>query len=165
MKATEAIRTALGSTQQVLSWYLGDLSDADLLVRPVPGANHIAWQLGHLIVAERAMVSENLPGTPFPDLPPGFAEQHGKDTAAQDPPRGFATREVYLDLFNRVRQATLDAVGRLSDADLDRPTAGGMARFAPTLGAFLLLIVSNHTLMHGGQFTVVRRKLGKPVLF
>ena len=49
-------------------------------------------------------------------------------------------------------------------AGLDRPTTGRMAKFAPTVGAMLLL-VSNHTLMHGGQFTVVRRKLGKPVLF
>ena len=38
-----------------------------------------------------------------------------------------------------------------------------MAPFAPTLGAFLMLI-SNHTLMHAGQFTVIRRKLGKAVL-
>ena len=39
-----------------------------------------------------------------------------------------------------------------------------MAQFAPTLGS-LFLLVSNHALMHGGQFSVVRRKLGKPVLF
>jgi hypothetical protein len=39
-----------------------------------------------------------------------------------------------------------------------------MAPFAPTLGA-LFVLVANHALMHGGQFSVVRRKLGKPVLF
>jgi len=37
-------------------------------------------------------------------------------------------------------------------------------KFAPKL-VNLLLLVSNHTTMHAGQFTVVRRKLGKPVLF
>jgi hypothetical protein len=52
----------------------------------------------------------------------------------------------------------------MPDADLDKPTQGNMAQFAPTLGA-LLLLQSNHTLMHAGQFTVLRRKLGKPVLF
>ncbi len=39
-----------------------------------------------------------------------------------------------------------------------------MARFAPTVG-HLLLMLSNHDLMHAGQFSVLRRKLGKPVLF
>ena len=36
--------------------------------------------------------------------------------------------------------------------------------FAPTLGAMLLLN-ANHVMMHAGQFSVVRRKLGKPILF
>jgi hypothetical protein len=26
-------------------------------------------------------------------------------------------------------------------------------------------LASNHTLMHAGQFSVIRRRLGKPVLF
>jgi hypothetical protein len=42
MKASDAIVTALSGTQQLLNMYLDDLSDADLLVRPAPGANHIA---------------------------------------------------------------------------------------------------------------------------
>ena len=164
MQGTEAVRAALASTKDIVNWYLSDLSDADLLVRPAPGANHIAWQMGHLIYAERGMISGELPGTPYPELPAGYTEKHGKDTAAQDPPRGFATKAQYLDLFNKVRQTTLDAVAKLSDADLDKPTTGQMARFAPKLGN-LFILQANHTLMHGGQFSVVRRKLGKPVLF
>jgi hypothetical protein len=164
MQGTEVVREALASTKDILNWYLGDLSDADLLVRPAPGANHIAWQMGHLIHAERGMIAAELPGTPYPELPAGFLEQHGKDTAAQDPPKGFGTKDEYLSLFNKVRQTTIDALNKLSDADLDKPTTGRMAKFAPKLGR-LFLLQANHTLMHGGQFSVVRRKLGKPVLF
>jgi len=29
----------------------------------------------------------------------------------------------------------------------------------------LLILTANHTLMHGGQFTVTRRALNKPVVF
>ena len=54
------------------------------------------------------------------------------------------------------------AVGKLSDADLDKPTSGPAN--INTVGG-LLNLISNHTMMHGGQFSVVRRKLGKPVLF
>ncbi len=164
MKASQVIETALNGTQFLNNQYLGDLSDSDLLVRPAPGANHIAWQLGHVIASEIGMVRSQLPNAAYPELPAGFAEQHGKETAAQDPPKGFLSKQKYVDLFNRVREATKATVGKLSDADLDRPTTGNMAQFAPTLGAFLVL-VSNHTLMHSGQFSVVRRKLGKPVLF
>jgi hypothetical protein len=163
MQARDAIRTALTSTQNLLTWYISDLSDADLLIRPAPSANHIAWQLGHLINSER-QIGQQIPGVAYPELPAGFAEQHDKAICAQEPPKGFGTKAQYLELFSKVRGATLEALGRMSDADLDRPTQGRMAEFAPTLGA-LLLLQSNHTLMHTGQFTVVRRKLGKPVLF
>jgi hypothetical protein len=163
MNAKEAIKIALTSTKDMLGWYLGDLSDADLLVRPVPTANHIAWQMGHLINSESHLLGE-LPGAAYPTLPAGWDKQHSKDTAGMDPPKGFATKSEYLTQFNKAREVTLATLAKMSDADLDKPTQGKMAKFAPTLGS-LILLQSNHTLMHAGQFTVVRRKLGKPLLF
>jgi hypothetical protein len=164
MKGTDVIKAALADTQRQLGRYLADLSDADLLVRPVPGANHIAWQLGHLIGAEGYILADNLPGAAYPALPAGFAERHTKEMSHGDMTDGWLRKEEYLALFNKVRAATIAAVDKLSDADLDRPTSGKMAKYMPTLGA-LLLLASNHVLMHAGQFTTVRRKLGKPVLF
>jgi uncharacterized damage-inducible protein DinB len=81
-----------------------------------------------------------------------------------DKPGDFRTKAEYIDLSKKIRAATLAAIDKLSDADLDRACTGRMAQFAAKL-ANLLLLVSNHTMMHTGQFTVVRRKLGKPVLF
>ena len=85
-------------------------------------------------------------------------------TAAVDPPKGFLTKAEYLGLFNRVRETTLAALEQMAETDLDKASVGQMAKFAPTL-AEMLLLQANHTMMHAGQFTVVRRKLGKPVLF
>jgi hypothetical protein len=164
MNAKEAIKTTLIKSHEMLKNYLQDLSDADLQVRPVPNANHIAWQLGHLITSERHMMSQQFPGHPFPELPAGFAETHHKDNAKVDPPKGFATKDQYLDLFKKIRRATLDAVEKMPEKDLDKPTVGKMAEFFPTLGA-LLLLPGSHVMMHAGQFTVVRRKLGKPEWF
>lgn len=164
MQAKDAIKTSLNATKDLVGWYVSDLSDADLLTRPVPNANHPAWQLGHLITSEVHLVKEQIPSASYPPLPPGFADQHDGKNAASDANIGFKSKADYLGLFNKVREATIATVGRLSDADLDKPTVGNMAKMAPTLGA-LLILVSNHTLMHAGQFTVTRRKLGKPVLF
>jgi hypothetical protein len=163
MNAKDAIRSALQSTQSILTTYLADLSDADLLVRPVPNANHIAWQLGHLIESE-GMMGSAIPGAKYPALPAGWTDQHGKNTASMDPPKGFATKAEYLSKFNQMREATLAALNGLSDADLDKPTPERFAKWAPTVGV-LMLLTANHVMMHAGQFTVVRRKLGKPVLF
>ena len=39
-----------------------------------------------------------------------------------------------------------------------------ITRMAPTVGSVFFL-AANHEMMHAGQFSVARRKLGKPVLF
>ena len=162
MNGREAIQAALESTKKNLVMYLGDFTDADLLVRPVPGANHAAWQIGNVIAGDMYFIAPELPDTPYPELPKGFVDLHGSAGAKKDV--GFLTKAEYLALFEKVRNATIAAVGKLSDADLDRPATGPGKSFAPTLGK-LFLGASNHTLMHSGQFTVIRRKLGKPVLF
>jgi hypothetical protein len=164
MTGVEAVRSALESTQKLLMWFLGDLSDRDLLVRAVPGANHIAWQLGHLIQTETKLGGQPGFKAVYPVLPAGFDKQHGKEAQMADPPAGFPTKAEYVDLLTKVRETTLAGVGRLSDAELETASTGPMAQWAPTLGS-LLLLTANHTLMHAGQFSVVRRKIGKPVLF
>lgn len=164
MNGIQAIKSALEGTRFVLKMYVEDMSDADLFVRPVPEANHAAWQIGQVVVGDVMLVKEQLPDAAFPELPPGSLELYGKEGAKKDGPEGFLSKAEYLALFDSVRSATVAALESLTDADLDRPCTGKMASFAPTLG-HLFLLVSNHTLMHAGQFTVIRRKLGKPVLF
>ncbi len=164
MTGKDAVKSVLRSTESIMDMYLGDLSDAEILERPAPSANHIAWQLGHLIKSEIELVKSQVSSAVYPELPAGFAERHTKEASRVDPPKGFAGKTEYLNLFKKVRGATIATLDKLSDADLDKPTTGQMAPFAPRLGDFFIL-VSNHVLMHAGQFTALRRKLGKPVLF
>ena len=164
MNGIDLLRSSLKSSRMMIEMILSDLSDADLLVRPVPHANHFAWQLGHLIASERHIILEQLPNATMPELPAGFAEAHSKQTASSDDPAGFRSRAEYLSLLGTIREATIAELGKLTEADLDRPTQGNMAQFFPTLGTIFSML-SDHIMMHMGQATVVRRKLGKPVLF
>ena len=161
MTGKEVLKASLTSTQMVLNMYLGDLSDADLLVRPVPSANNIAWQLGHMITSEAWLLAE-LPGATYPESGMVLTD-YGKETAQTGPKGGYLTKAKYLDAFAKIRAASIANVERLTDADFDKPTKGPMAQFAPRLGD-LVVLVANHTLMHGGQFTVTRRALGKPIV-
>lgn len=164
MQAKEALKLTLTSTKAVLDMYLTDLADADLLVQPVPNSNSIAWQMGHLIAAEKRLLEKELPGATYPELPAVFEDQLNAKSPDATPRGGFLRKADYLEWFDKVRKATLANVDRLSDADFDKPNTGRMAAMAPNLGA-LIVLVANHTLMHAGQFTVVRRALKKPVLF
>lgn len=163
MNGVRAIQAVLENTAFHLKWYLEDFSEGDMFVRPHPRANHAAWQVGNVCLAEVNMVKEELPDMDYPELPEGFLERHGTGVP-QDGPEGYLTKREFLELFDRVRANTVSLVGKLSDQDLDRPCTGSMKAFAPTLGD-LLLLTSNHTLMHAGQIQVIRRVLGKPNLF
>lgn len=163
MNAHDALRLALTTAEMISLGYLSDLSDSDLLVRPVPGANHIAWQLGHLIGSENAMIAETCPGS-MPALPAGFSEKHGKDTAGSDDRQTFLSKDEYLRLYRQQREATLKALDALSDADLDRPGPERFRDYAATVGA-VFGMQGSHWLMHSGQWAVIRRKLGRKPMF
>src|SRR5580704_4783004 len=98
MTAKDVLKNALKANHDILSMYVSDLSDADLLVRPAPGANHIAWQLGHVIAGDLYLVKSQLPDAPYPELPPGFVEAYGAEGAGKDGPEGFLSKEEYLKL-------------------------------------------------------------------
>jgi uncharacterized damage-inducible protein DinB len=162
MKAHDAIVQMLDTARFVTTTYLSDLSDEELLVRPVPGAHHIAWQLGHLLHSECSMIEGVQTGT-APQLPPGFAKYHSKEAASDDVPEHFLSKGEYLILMTRVREVTRSLLMQFSEDQLDIPGPEAMRSYAPTIGAVFLMIGS-HEIMHSGQLAVVRRKLGKAVV-
>mgnify|MGYP000058934267 CR=1 FL=1 len=162
MNAKDAIGEVIEMGHFLARHYVEDLADADLLVRPVPGANHIAWQLGHLVAATARMLSDL--GQPAPPLPDGFASAYTKETAALDEASRFATKDQYLAWMDQMKAASLAAVDAVPESKLDAPGPESMRHYAPTVGSVLLLL-GTHWLMHAGQFVPVRRKLGRPALF
>lgn len=163
MDSRAAIATCINSGKQITDAYLSDLTDADLLVRPCPGINHIAWQLGHLIYAEHQMVEAVAPGI-LPPLPAGFAEKHTSETAKSDNSADFLKKDDYIRIMNEQRAGTLKALAAQSDADLDKPVPAPFNTFLANVGA-LFSMQGSHWLMHHGQWAVIRRILGRPPLF
>ena len=163
MNAKRAIESNIAMADKIAQSYLADLTDAELLVRPVPGANHIAWQLGHLISSERDLIEMVAPGS-MPKLPEGFKEKHAKQTAASDDPKAFCTKAEYLKLLKEQRAGTLAALAKQTDADLSKPAPEAMRSHLETVGD-LFSMQGGHLLMHAGQWAIVRRKLGRKPLF
>lgn len=163
MNTHQAIRLGIDGANMITMTYLKDLSDADLLVRAVPGTNHIAWQLGHLIATENMMVETAFPGS-MPKLPAGFAEKHKTETSGSDKPEDFLSKADYLNLYEQQRSGTLNALAKISDAELDNPPPEAFKDWLKSIGE-LFVMQGTHWLMHAGQWAVVRRKLGRKPLF
>ncbi len=163
MDAREALKIPINMGRFITTAYLEDLGDEEMLHRPAEGANHIKWQLGHLIASEHNLVNAVCPGA-MPALPDGFAERYAKETASVDDASAFDRKADLLKVYEEQRAGTLAALDKLSNDDLDKPSPEWMQQFAPNVAA-VFEMQGSHYLMHAGQWAVIRRQLGRPPLF
>lgn len=162
MNVKDAIRYTITLAQSVTESYLNDLEDEALTIPPADGANPIAFQLGHLILSERHFMEIIRPGI-SPPLPEGFEQAHSKKPEGSSESPHFLSKAEYQRLFKAQREATLQILDQVDESEFDNPSPESMQSYAPTFGS-LFLLVGGHELMHSGQFAVVRRKLGKPIV-
>ena len=111
-----------------------------------------------------AMLRALAPWVPGAPLPADFAVKHAKETAGSDDPTAFLTKQQYVDAAAAVRAASLAALEKTSDAQLDQPPPPEFAEFTRSVGD-LLSLIGTHWTMHLGQWAVIRRKLGRVPLF
>lgn len=163
MSIATQIKTELNLPTFVVQGYLQDLTDDHLMIRPHEKANHIAWQLGHLVTSEHNLNNMVCPDS-MPALPEGFAEQHAKETASSDDKSAFRTKDEYLRAMDEQRAGTLALLDRLSDEELEKPAPQDIQKFGATVGA-VIAGQSAHWMMHAGQWVIVRRQLGKEAIF
>ncbi len=161
MESKDIIRQTLNSSTHIVKDYIKDLSDEDLLARPVPGMNPIAWQLGHLLSVERKVIEEISPGS-CPALPDGFDDMHNKEAAA-NPGANYLTKDEYVKVWDDQYAATLAVLDRLDDAALSEAPQNTFNGMCPTVG-HKINFMGLHTMMHVGQFVAVRRTSGKPIV-
>jgi hypothetical protein len=163
MNFQDAVRSSFNMADFMVQGYLADITPQELMMRPAPDANHIAWQLGHLIASERHLIEAAVPGS-IAKLPDGFVERHTKDFASSDDSADFLSKDEYRRLAAEVRAGTLNALDQLSETDFDKPVAGRVPPFVKRVGD-CFVTVGSHWIMHAGQWVVLRRKLGRPRMF
>ncbi len=164
MPHKQMLAEVFASNLELLKRTLADFSEADMLCRPAPKANHALWQLGHLVNSETKMLGAIAPGM-APALPGDFNKTFGHDrTDCNDAAKFGFSKDQLLEMFGKARQATIAWVKTARLPELDKPSPEPVRSFAPTLGHLAMAVVG-HTTMHVGQFQVIRRALGKPVLF
>ncbi len=159
MNSQESIKQSINMADMVCMSYLADMSDSELMERPHSKCNHLNWQVGHLIASEHSMIEQIRPGT-MPALPSGFADKYKKETGGIDDPSAFCTKEELMSTYQAQRAGTLAVLAKTSESEMDAPTG---VDYAPTVGAMFVL-QGSHWLMHCGQWVIVRRSLGKPIV-
>jgi hypothetical protein len=118
MDLMQLIAKDIADTLAMMKQHLADFSDADMLVRPVPNANHANWQVGHLLGFE-VMVANLIGAKDVPALADNFKSQYNSEAAKSDD-AARSHREACGGLHTgRHRQARPPAAERMG-ADVRR---------------------------------------------
>ncbi len=163
MSKTQLIADLSRGVLVQLKMHVADLTDADLMTRPAPSANHGLWQLCHLARSAAQLAKLLSPEHPFA-LPAIYAEVGGKNSAGNNDPQAFPTKVEVLDVLDQALAVQREGLLKLTDDDLAKPAPEKFRSFAPRMGD-LLAMGPMHTAMHLGQIQVLRRALGKPNVF
>ena len=142
-----------------------DLEPGDWYRMPAEGVTHIAWQVGHIAMAQFRLCLERLRNLQPGDwdlIPKDFLRGFAKGTTpaafSADSPPPHQIRGA----LDRVYQAVLHEVPQYTGDDLNAPLANPHPIFKTKLEA--LYFSSKHEMLHAGQIGLLRRLLGKPPL-
>lgn len=152
----ERIQWARGYTLQ----HIEDVKDSQWFSMP-GGVTHLAWQMGHLAMAEYRLALERIRGRQPGDaelISDEFLAQFGRGSAPEKDPAKYPSPGEIRRVFDRVHQQLQSEVGKFTDAEMDQP-ALQPHRLAKTKFECLLWC-SYHEALHAGQIGLIKRLLG-----
>ncbi len=148
-------------TREYLLGLLDGISAEQWNIIPSGSTSHIAWQVGHLAVAEYGLMLFRQRGRAEGDieLMPGWLRKNfGKGTQPSNEPTDNPSRDELLAILDRIHQRSMKEAAFYEASSLVEPADMPYAVFPMKLGA--LLFAPLHESIHIGQIGILRRILG-----
>lgn len=163
MSLAELALAQIVSARQYLQTLLADLPDDEWFVMPTGTATHVAWQVGHLAMAEYGLCLFRQRGRTSADLelmPGTFRKQFQRGSQPQPDPQQNPTPAEIRQALDTVHSQVLAEVPTFTDEQLSQPADMPYAAQPTRYGA--LLFCAHHEMLHAGQIGLLRRLLGHP---
>jgi hypothetical protein len=155
--AIQEILAARDYTNQVLR----AINERDWFRMPFEGVTHVAWQVGHLAMAQYSLALRRIRGQLPSDeqlIPASFLERFAKGSTPSSDPTKYPSTETIRAIFDSVHRQVLAELEKLDDGELDKPATPAHRLFNTKLGS--LLWCSRHEMLHAGQIGLLRRLFG-----
>lgn len=160
--AREQIVFARGYTNRLLD----ATPAADWLRVPPGGVSHIAWQVGHLAMAQYRLALERLRGRRPEDealISDAFVARFGPKSFPEADLKDHPTADEVRAVFNRVHARVLDELQGVQEGELDQPVLRPHRVCTTKRGS--LFWCAQHEMLHAGQVGLLRRQLGHAPLW
>ena len=144
---------------------LADISDDEWFVSGDSYPTHLAWQVGHLAMAEYGLTLFRQRGRADVDtqlMSSKFRKLFSKGSTPQSDRSLYPAPDEILAVLDRVHQQAGEELPSFSDEHLNEPVDMPYTAFPTKLGS--VLFCSHHEMLHAGQIGLLRRMLGKDPL-
>ena len=141
---------------------LDDVQEADWFAMPGGMPTHLAWQVGHLAMAEYGLALFRVRGRQEIDLDlmtSSFRKLFSRGSVPTADSSKYPAPAEILATLQRVHDQVLLELPTFTQEQMDEPVEMPYAVYANKLGC--LLFCSHHEMLHAGQIGVLRRLLGK----
>ena len=160
-----SLSLALQQIEFARSYMLGILAEIDAgdwFVMPEGCPTHVAWQVGHLAMAEYGLCLFRQRGRQEIDadlMSSSFRKQFSRRSVPEPEASKYPSPSEIRATLDRVHAQVLKEAAGFSAEQLKEPVEAPFAVEATKLGA--LLFCSHHEMLHAGQLGLLRRLLGK----
>ena len=141
---------------------LAEIDEAEWFTMPAGCPTHVAWQVGHVAMAEYGLCLFRQRGRQEIDLElmtSGFRKLFSRGTVPAADAGQYPTAAEIRATFDRVHAQVLKEAPSFTPEQLKEPVDMPYAVEATKLGS--LLFCSHHEMLHAGQLGLIRRLLGK----
>lgn len=128
---------------------------------PADAPTHLAWQVGHLAMAEYGLVLFRQRGRQPVDtglMSSAFRKRFGRGTTVSPDPADYPDLATIREVFEAVHRQAMAELPQFDPATLDDEIDLPYAGYPTKYGA--LLFCSHHEMLHAGQIGLLRRLLG-----
>lgn len=145
--------------------FLEDIAPDQWYEQPGGLPTHVAWQVGHLAVAQHALCLRRVRGDEEKDaqfLPADFYDRFKLGSVPAPGAENNPSAEELFGVLDAVHARVLAELTERTDDDLDVDVEKPHPAFRTKLGAVEWSY--QHELVHAGQIALIRRLLGKQPL-
>ncbi|MCC9609482.1 DinB family protein [Blastopirellula sp. JC732] len=125
------------------------------------GVSHIAWQVGHIAMAQYRLVLVRLRGPEEEDeklISSDFIRIFGKGSTPVPQPEVYPCPDDILSVYHHVHRRVMEELPRFPLSRLSEPPEEPHPLFNTKLDS--LLWSAQHEMLHAGQIGLLRRLLG-----
>jgi hypothetical protein len=141
---------------------LAEIAEVDWFTMPPDCPTHVAWQAGHLSMAQYGLCLFRQRGRQEIDselMSSSFRKLFSRGTVPESDATKYPSPAEIRAVFDRVHAQVLKEAPSFTAGQLKEPVEAPFAVEATKLGA--LLFCSHHEMLHAGQLGLLRRLLGK----